>query len=393
MDQQFDVAVIGLGAMGAFTVHQLAARGMQVLGIERFGPLHDRGSSHGDSRLIRLGYFEDPAYVPLLRRAYANWRTQERLSGEALLTITGVLQIGKPDSKVIAGVLRSCREHSIPHELLDGGATQSRFPAFAMRPDDIAVLEPEGGFLRPEAAITAALRRAGANGARLHFNERVTAIEPDDGGATVVTDAGRYRVAKVVVAAGSYVAGPLPALAPYVKPIKQVVGWYPSRDRLATALGRMPGFLVDEGEATYFGFPDLGDGVKVGRHYHFHERIDPEQPNPPVNAADRAATEDFMARRMPGVMPTGTRFITCRYTMLPGEDFLLDHLPGEPNIVVGSPCSGHGFKFASVVGEILADLATTRGTDLPIEPVLVRRNAAAGSGNGRFSAFPAALTT
>jgi sarcosine oxidase len=366
MTASFDVAVIGLGAMGAHAVQQVAARGQRVIGIERFGPLHDRGSSHGDSRLIRLGYFEDPAYVPLLRRAYANWRALERLSGEALLSITGVLQIGRPDSTVVSGVLRSCREHGIAHELLGREAAERRFPAFALGADDVAVLEPEGGFLRPEAAITAALKLAGAQGAVLHFNERITAIEPGDSGVTVVSDTGRYRAGKVIVAAGSYVAGLVPALAPHARPIKQVVGWYPSRDRLATALGRMPGFLVDEGEATYFGFPDLGEGVKVGRHGHYFEEIDPERPNPPVNDADRAATEDFMARRLPAVVPAGTRFITCRYTMLPGEDFLIDSLPGEPRVIVASPCSGHGFKFASVVGEILADLALEGGTGLPI---------------------------
>ncbi len=364
---QYDVAVIGLGAMGAHTVQQLAARGLRVIGIEQFGPLNDRGSSHGDSRLIRLGYFEDPGYVPLLRRAYANWRAQEGLSGEALLTITGILQIGRPDSKVVAGVLEACRQHDIPYEALDAEAVRQRYPAFALRDGDIAVLEPQGGFLRPEQAITAALKLAGADGAVLHFNEKVTAIEADDGGVTLVTEAGSYRTQKVVVAAGSYVAGLVPALAGIAVPIKQVVGWYPSRDANATALGRMPGFLVDEGDASYFGFPDLGEGVKVGRHFHFRQEIDPQQPNPPVTAADRAGTEDFMARRLPGVVPTGTKFITCRYTMLPNEDFLIDFLPGERRVIVASPCSGHGFKFASVVGEILADLATAGGTALPIE--------------------------
>ncbi|HVW92131.1 MAG TPA: N-methyl-L-tryptophan oxidase [Devosia sp.] len=363
----FDVAVIGLGAMGAHAVQQLAARGLRVIGIERFGPLNDRGSSHGDSRIIRLGYFEDPSYVPLLRRAYANWRALEARSGEALLTITGVLQIGRPTGHVVAGVLESCRMHGIAHELLDGPEVERRFPAFAMRPEDVGVMEPEGGFLRPERAIATALKLAGADGAVLHFNERVTSIEPDDGGVSVVSAAGRYRAGKVIVAAGSYVAGLVPALEGFARPIKQVVGWYPSRHGLATALGRMPCYLVDEDEGgTYFGFPDLGEGAKVGRHGHFFEEIDPEQPNPPVNDADRAATATFMARRVPGVVPQGARFITCRYTMLPGEDFLIDFLPGERNVAVASPCSGHGFKFASVIGEILADMAVEGGTALPI---------------------------
>jgi sarcosine oxidase len=366
MSEDFDVVVVGLGAMGAHAVQQLAARGLRVLGIERFGPLHDKGSSHGDSRLIRLGYFEDPAYVPLLRRAYTNWRALEAKSREALLNITGVLQIGKPGGALVDGVLEACRIHDLPHELLDRQSTEQRFPVFALRPDDVAVLDPQGGFLAPERAVMAALKLAGADGAVLHFNERVTAIEPDDGGVTVISDARRYRASKIIVAAGSYVAGLLPALAPYANPIKQVVGWYPARDQLATSLGRMPAFLVDEGEHSYFGFPDLGEGVKTGRHGHLFETIDPEQPNPPVNATDRAVTDDFMARRLPGVVPAGSRFITCRYTMLPGEEFLMDFLPGASRVIVASPCSGHGFKFASVVGEIVADLAIWGGTDLPI---------------------------
>ena len=368
LTEVYDVAVIGLGAMGAHAACELAARGARVIGVERFGPLNDKGSSHGDSRLIRLGYFENPDYVPLLRRAYAKWRELELRSRENLLTITGILQIGRPDSKVVSGVLDSCRVHGIAHELLDSTAVTGRYPAFSMRDDDVAVSDPEGGFIRPERAITAALKLAGADGAVLRFNERVLAIEPEENGVAVVSDRGTYRARKVIVAAGSYTAGLVPELQGLAVPIKQVVGWYPARDQLTTALGRMPGFLVDEGEdGTYFGFPDLGEGVKVGKHGHFFEEIDPELPNPPVNAADRDATATFMARRVPGVVPVGLRYVTCRYTMLPGEDFLLDHLPGNRQIIVASPCSGHGFKFASVVGEILADLALDGGTSLPIE--------------------------
>jgi len=364
----YDVAVIGLGAMGAHTVQQLAARGQKVIGIERFGPLHQRGSSHGDSRLIRLAYYEDPAYVPLLRRAYANWRALERRSGEALLTITGVLQIGRPDSALISGVLESCRVHDIAHEELDAAAVAERFPAFAMRPDDAAIFEPQGGFLRPERAVATALKLAGQDGAVLHFNERVTAIEPDDSGVMIVSDAGRYRARKAIVAAGSYVGGLVPAVAPFAKPIFVTVGWYGSRVPHATALGRMPGFLIDDGEnGSFYGFPDLGEGVKVGKHGHFFQPLDPEAPNPEIGPRDRAATDQFMARRIPAVSPTGLRYLSCRYTMLPGEDFLIDFAPGEKNLIVASPCSGHGFKFASVIGEILADLAIEGGTRLPIE--------------------------
>lgn len=368
-ESAFDVAVIGLGAMGANAAAQLAARGLKVIGIERFWPNHDRGSSHGDSRLIRLGYFEDPAYVPLLRRAYANWRALEARAREDLLTITGVLQIGRPDDPIVKGTLASCKLHGLAHELLDPQAMRERFPAFQLDDDEVAVFEPQGGFLRPEKAVMAALRLAGADGAALHFGERVLAIEPSDAGIRIVSDTGTYRAGKVIVATGSYIADLIPDLAGLATPIRQVVGWYHPRDTLATALGRMPAFLRDEGSAgSFFGFPALGpEGVKIGKHAHFHEAIDPEQPNPPVNEADRALLHDFITRRLPAAAGSPSGYVTCRYTMLPGDDFLIDVLPSELNIIVASPCSGHGFKFASVVGEILADLAADGETALPID--------------------------
>lgn len=369
-ESAFDVAIIGLGAMGANAAAQLAARGLKVIGIERFWPNHDRGSSHGDSRLIRLGYFEDPAYVPLLRRAYANWRALEARAREDLLTITGVLQIGPPDDPIVKGTLASCELHGLAHELIDPQAMRERFPAFQLDDDEVAVFEPQGGFLRPEKAVMAALRLAGADGAALHFGERVLAIEPSDAGIRIVSDTGTYRAGKVIVATGSYIADLVPDLAGLATPIRQVVGWYHPRDALATALGRMPVFLRGESTAgSFFGFPALGpEGVKIGKHAHFHEAIDPEEPNPPVNEADRALLDDFIARRLPAAAGLPSGYVTCRYTMLPGDDFLIDVLPSDPNIIVASPCSGHGFKFASVVAEILADLAADGQTALPIDP-------------------------
>lgn len=368
-ESYFDVAVIGLGAMGANAAAQLAARGLKVIGIDRFWPNHDRGSSHGDSRLIRLGYFEDPAYVPLLRRAYANWRALEARAREDLMTITGVLQIGRPDDPIVKGTLASCELHGLAHELLDPQAMRDRFPAFQLDDDEVAVFDPQGGFLRPEKVVMAALRLAGADGAALHFGERVLAIEPSDAGIRIVSDTGTYRAGKVIVATGSYIADLVPDLAGLATPIRQVVGWYHPRDTLATALGRMPVFLRGESAAgSFFGFPALGpEGVKIGKHAHFHEVIDPEEPNPPVNEADRALLHDFITRRLPAAAGSPSGYVTCRYTMLPGDDFLIDVLPANPNIIVASPCSGHGFKFASVVGEILADLAAEGQTALPID--------------------------
>ncbi len=213
------------------------------------------------------------------------------------------------------------------------------------------------------------LKLAAEDGAALHFGERVVAIEPDDAGVTIVSTTGRYRARKVIVATGAWIAELVPQLRPHAQPIRQVVAWYQPRDGFVAEPQRMPCFLRDEGaNGSFFGFPAIGiDGVKVGRHAHFREPIDPEAPNPAVNATDTALLDGFVAKRLPDAASFRVRATTCRYTMLPSEDFLIDTLPGQPNVVVSSACSGHGFKFASVVGEILADLALQGASALPTD--------------------------
>jgi sarcosine oxidase len=367
MTTEFDVAVIGLGAMGSAALAFLSARGVKAIGIDACYPAHALSSSHGDSRLIRMGYFEDPSYVPLLKRAYRNWRLLEARLRTEVLTVTGVLQIGASDSKIVRGTRASCEMHGLPHDVLDKEDMALRFPAFQLDDGEMAVLDPQGGYLRPEAAVMGYLKLASADGAVLHFGERVSAIEPDDGGVTIRSATGFYRAGKVVVATGSWIAELVPQLRSHAVPIRQVVAWYQPRDGFVTQPQRMPCFLRDEGAGgSYFGFPAIGvDGVKIGRHAHFREPIDPDLPNPPVNDADTALLDGFIAKRVPAAAGMRVNAVTCRYTMLPSEDFLLDLLPGNKNVVVASPCSGHGFKFTSVVGEILADLALDGGTTLP----------------------------
>ncbi len=367
-DPDFDVAVIGLGAMGSAALSHLAARGSKAIGLEAFTPAHGLSSSHGDTRIIRLGYFEDPSYVPLLRRAYRNWRALEGATGADLLSITGVLQIGRPDSAIVSGTLASCHAYDLDHRVFDRAEMRRLYPAFALDGDEIAVLEAEGGFLRPEAAVAAHLELARHNGAEVKFGARVTSIEPDDGGVTLLLGPNRLRVRRVVVATGPWIAELVPKLASLASPIRQVVAWYEPKDAAATALGVMPVFLRDEGAAgSFFGFPALnGDGVKIGKHTHFREPIEPDLPNAPVNDTDTELLDEYIALRLPLGAGRRRAAATCRYTMLPGEDFLIDLLPGASNVVVASPCSGHGYKFASVVGEILADLATLGETSLPI---------------------------
>lgn len=369
MSVEFDVAVIGLGAMGSAALSFAAARGAKAIGIEAHFPAHALSSSHGDSRLIRLGYFEDPSYVPLLQRAYQNWRSLEARLRAEILTVTGVLQIGAPDSKIVSGTRASCEMHGLPHDILDKDAMKRRFPAFELEDGEVGLLDPQGGYIRPEAAIMGYLKLAAEDGAALHFGERVVAIEPDDAGVTVVSTTGRYRARKVIVATGAWIAELVPQLKSHAQPIRQVVAWYQPKDGFVAEPKRMPCFLRDEGEnGSFFGFPAIGiDGVKVGRHAHFREPIDPEAPNPPVNDTDMALLDGFAAKRLPDAASFRVRATTCRYTMLPSEDFLIDTVPGQPNVVVSSACSGHGFKFTSVIGEILADLAVQGGSALPTD--------------------------
>ncbi|MCD7111167.1 N-methyl-L-tryptophan oxidase [Rhizobium sp. DKSPLA3] len=369
MTARFDVAILGLGAMGSAAAAHLAARGVSVIGFDAHYPAHGLGSSHGDSRLIRLGYFEDPSYVPLLQRAYANWRAMESRLREDILTITGVLQIGLPDSKIVSGTRKSSEMHGLASETIDAKALRLRHPAFAIDDDEIAVLDPQGGYLRPEAAVMGYVKLAATDGAALHFGEKVTAIHREADGIAIETATSRYSACKVIVATGSWIADLVPDLAGKAVPIKQVVAWYQPTDGFIATPQRMPAFIRDEGEeGSYFGFPAIGvDGIKVGRHAHFMEPIDPHAPNPPVNTRDTDLLDAFVRHRLPTAAGMRVRATTCRYTMLPSEDFLIDLLPSDPRIVVASPCSGHGFKFTSVVGEILADLALEGGTRLPID--------------------------
>ncbi|MBR0557889.1 N-methyl-L-tryptophan oxidase [Ciceribacter sp. L1K23] len=365
----YDVAVIGLGAMGSAALAYLAGRGAKVIGIEAKYPAHALGSSHGDSRLIRLGYFEDPSYVPLLQRAYENWRSLETRLGADILTVTGVLQIGMPDSKIVSGTLKSSALHGLPHLVLDQKSMAERFPAFRLDEGEIGVFDPQGGYIRPEAAIMGYLKLAAADGAVMHFGERVTAVEPSDDGVTILSNEGRYRARKIVIATGAWIAELVPELRGMANPIRQVVAWYQPSDGFVAQPERMPCFLRDEGpEGSYFGFPVIGtDGVKIGRHAHFRESIDPDLENPPVNDADRALLDGFARKRLPSAASVRMKSTTCRYTMLPSEDFLIDAIPHQKNVVICSACSGHGFKFTSVVGEILADLALDGGTSLPVD--------------------------
>ena len=349
--------VVGLGGMGSAAAAHAASRGKRVLGLEQFQPAHDQGSSHGRSRVIRLAYFEDPAYVPLLQRGYELWRQLEARTGRRLLQITGGLMIGKPHSDVVAGSLRSAREHHLEHEMLDAAQIRSRFPALTPAPEDVALFERDAGIVFPEEAIRAHLDVAVDHGAHVHFDERVEEWSvATSGRIDVRTSRARYETDRLILAPGSWAAGlfKIDWLRLEVEP--QQLHWFEPRGGPEPFQSdRFPIYIWDLGNGIqFYGFPADEDGrVKVA---FFRSRVKGED-------AMRAA----LAPCIPGLSAGALlETVSCKYTLTPDHHFVIGHHPDHANVVIASPCSGHGYKFASVIGEVLADLAIAGSTRHPI---------------------------
>ena len=357
-ERRFDVIVVGVGGMGSATAYHLARRGKSVLGLERFDIPNDQGSSHGVTRIIRLAYYEDPAYVPLLRRSYELWRELERLAGEQLLHITGSLDAGPPDSAVFQGSLLSARLHDLPHEILTSAELTSRYPAYRLPASTVALLQPEGGFLLPERCIVAHVVAAQALGAEIHGRERVVEWESKPEGIRVQTDRGSYVADRVVISAGAWASTLVDGLGALAIPERQVLAWFqPSRpDHFSPEQFPVFNLLVDEGR--YYGFPIYGvPGFKLGRYHHLNEDVDPDEFDRETHPRDEKILRDFAVRYFPeGAGPT-MALKTCMFTNSPDEHFILDVYSKDPRVSIAAGFSGHGFKFCSVVGEIMADLA------------------------------------
>jgi len=355
----FDVVVVGLGIMGSAALHALAKRGRRALGIERFEPGHDHGSSHGLTRIIRLSYYEHPSYVPLVRRAYELWRDMEARSGRSLLTVSGIIEIGAPETELIKGTLASSQAHSLPHEVLDARTVMERFPAFRLPANFVGVLQPDGGYLAAEPAIDTQIALARAAGAETRTGEAVLAIEPHGDGVRVVTERTVFEAGSVIIAVGPWLEHLFPSLADNVRVTRQVVLWLEPRGPALFAPDQFPVFMIESGHGIHYGFPiDRRAGLKVAKHFHEEETADPDHYERTVSEADEALIRSALAEYLPAADGKLRSAKTCLYTMTQDGDFILDNLPGYSQIVIASPCSGHGFKFAPVIGDILADLAT-----------------------------------
>jgi sarcosine oxidase len=363
----YDVIVLGLGGMGSAAAAHLAARGQRVLGLERFGPAHDRGSSHGDSRIIRQSYFEDPAYVPLLLRGYELWDQLARDAGSELIRLTGGLYFGPPSSRVVTGSMGSAREWGLAHEVLDAAEIRRRFPAFAPGDADVGLYEEEAGFVRPEATVAAHLALAARRGAELRFDEPVERwTATPGGGVRVRTASGTYEAGELVVAPGAWAPSVLAGLGVPLTVERQVQFWF-QPDGGVGPFERHPVYIHQDadGEQVY-GFPAIDGpdgGAKVAFFRHGTVISDPSD----LDRAVRPDEAEDMARYLGALLPTLPgrllRAVPCMYTTTPDEHFVIAR---RDQVTVACGFSGHGFKFVPVVGEILADLTVDGGTRHPI---------------------------
>lgn len=378
MTQQrsYEVIVIGLGAMGSATLFHLARRGVRVLGLERFSVGHSFGSSHGDSRIIRETYFEHPLYVPLVQRAHQLWRELENVSGDRLMTITGGLMIGPRDGMVVTGTLRSAKEHSLPHEVLTAGEIQRRFPAFEASDDLVAVLDPRAGYLDPEACNKAHLAGAAAAGAEVRFEEPVLQWIADGEGAEVTTTSARYLADQILITAGAWNRRLVHGLDLPLSIERQSVFWFePTANVDRYDANRFPIYAHEFKPGTIcYGFPRLPRGVKASVMHDGQFVADPDSVDRGVSDVEAEPLRAALRPILPELAGAAIREKgVCLFTNTPDHDFIIDFHPLYPQVLVSSPCSGHGFKFASAIGEVQADLLTRGESGFDFTPFRLSR--------------------
>ncbi len=378
-----DVIVAGLGGMGSAAAYHLAGRGRRVLGLERYTPAHDKGSSHGQSRIIRQAYFEDPAYVPLVLRAYELWERLEQETGEDLMTLTGGLMIGPPESDTFKGSKASADEHGLPYEIFDAHELKRRYPMFEPTEGTVALFEEKAGFVRPEAAVKAHLDRAASLGADLRFGEEILSWEPTTSGVRVETATGTYEAERLVVTAGAWAPKLLADMGLPLEVTRQILFWFDPRGGIEPLLpGRFPIFIWEpEDGNAFYSFP-VHDGPRGGVKVAFFRAdgtlADPDTIDREVHDHEIEFIRSYLARYVPDLDGEFLYAKTCMYTNTPDEHFVISAHPEYPQVAIAAGFSGHGFKFCGVVGEILADLVTEDETDHPVDLFSPTRLAARG---------------
>lgn len=348
----YDVVVVGLGVMGSAALAQLASRGLRVLGVEQFALGHSNGSSHGHSRIIRTAYYEDPVYVPLVRRSFELWRQLERDSNQTLLVPHPCLTIGDPAGELIQGVRRSAAEHRLAVEELSSRDIERRFPAMQIGDESrVGLWEHDAGVLLVEPCVKAFQDQARTHGAQIRAESPIGGIDSTGGGWEIRLNGRKFSTREVILTTGPWTRQALPS-APLTV-MRQTVHWTDSQANL-------PIFLLDSPGGAYYGLPAVaGKGVKVARHYGAPEQAKPDASQHAITSDDVKPIQSFIDRHLPSLGPV-IESRTCWYTLTPDRHFIIDRYGDHPSVIVAAGFSGHGFKFAPVVGEIVADLAMGR---------------------------------
>lgn len=363
----FDAIVIGVGGMGSAAACELARRGRRVLALEQFSLGHDRGSSHGQTRIIRKAYYEHPDYVPLVCRAFERWYDLEQRRGVHLLTSSPCLSFGPADSEMIAGVRTAARQHSLPIENLSAVEVRHRFPAFRIGEEHVGVLEHSAGFLYVDECVRAMAREAIRRGAVIHESEPVVSWKSDGREVVVETPAGLYNAARLVITAGPWAGQVLARWGAFLRVMRQVPLWFSTRDDRLFRRDVFPLYIADTPAGHFYGFPVLdANGAKVAQHYGAPELHDPAEIESTASKQDEEPLRAFLREHLPAIDGPCRRAAVCIYTLTPDRHFIIDLHPDHANVAIAAGFSGHGFKFASVMGEILADLSDSGRTELPI---------------------------
>lgn len=364
MATTWDCIVLGVGGMGSAAAAHLARRGVRVLGLEQHPLVHDWGSSHGETRIIRKAYFEHPDYVPLLQRAYENWRSLEAEQGRRLFEPTGLFLCGPESGEAVGGTLLAAKQHSLPLESLSPAEARRRFEGFRFPEESRIVFERDAGFLHVEACVRAHCDSAQQHGATLRSGETVCRWTSDGRTVRVFTDREIYEAASLIITAGPWASRLLREIRVPLVVLRKVLLWFESRP---AAYRFTPCFLYEEPEGEFYGFPSLdGTSIKVAEHTGGDTVDDPALVDRLLHPADVERVRTFVTSRLSGVSGTVLKHRVCLYTKTPDSHFLIDRHPEFRNVAVGAGFSGHGFKFASVIGEVLADLALNGETSLPV---------------------------
>ena len=370
----FDTLVLGTGGIGSACLYHLAQQGQRVAGIDRFSVAHDQGSAHGHTRLIRQSYFEHPSYVPIVQRAFELWEKLQEEHGRQLYYETGILEAGPADGELIPGVLTSSEIHQLPIERMDIQTAQQRWPQFQFHGDHEVIFEQRGGFLLVEHAIAAHIEKAQWAGAELFIGHAIREIETGQDVLVVHTDRARFTADAIVMTVGAWAADLLPELRGHLQILRKPLHWFAADADLYSHRAGCPSFMMERADGFYYGFPSTDErGLKVARHTGGQEIQDPLVVDREVDETERNEVQGFLQDHLPRVSSQATAHAVCMYTVTADSHFVIDRAAADDRIVYAAGLSGHGFKFASALGEILADRALGKDDRFDLSPFQAAR--------------------